>query len=57
MAADFLQKFSAIALEHYNTANPGATITQDVANRAIILGLVSLITQNVSSAGTVTEKV
>jgi hypothetical protein len=57
MAADYLQKFAEIARAHYNAANPGATITQNVANRSIVLGLVSLITANVSSAGTVTDKV
>jgi hypothetical protein len=40
MAADFLQKFTQIARTDYNAANPTATITQDVAYRAVILGLV-----------------
>jgi hypothetical protein len=57
MAADFLQKFTQIARTHYNAANPTATITQDVAYRAVILGLVSLITANVANVAEVTDKV
>ena len=50
------QKLVEIATARYNST-AGTPITAGTAYRAIILGLVSLITTNVSSAGTVTDKV
>jgi hypothetical protein len=57
MAADYLQRLTQIARTHYNSANPTATITQDTAYRAVILGLVAIMTAQVSNVGTVTDKV
>jgi hypothetical protein len=56
MAAD-LERLTQIARTHYNVANPTATITQDTAYRAVILGLLAILTAQVPNVGTVTDRV
>lgn len=50
-------KLLEIAMLAYNAANPGFPITKDTASRAIVLGLQSLITANVSNASEVTTPI
>ena len=54
MAAD-LDRLIQIARTHFNAANP--PISRDTAYRALILGLVAILTAQVPNVGTVTDKV
>ena len=56
MPAD-LARLAEVARSHYNIANSTAAISQDTAYRAIILGLLAILTAQVPNVGTVTDRV